>query len=447
MLETVLEFLNKYNIADNNKILLAGLSGGADSVCLCDILYKLSLKYGFKVVLCHLNHNWRGEHSNSDMEFCKNFAKERNLEILTKTLSKDEKQTETNARKLRYQFFKDCQEETKADAILLAHNKNDNVETLIYRIIKGTGVKGLAAIKEKRDDFVRPLISVSRNEIEEYCKNNKLKYVIDSTNFDNDYNRNYIRNEILPKFEKINPKYIDNISNLSRIAAAEEELIEDLISNIEKNIKNGEAILTDKYSELSDNIKKRIILNIYLKYNIDYDSKRINDIFNFIERNISLSCGSKISLTNDLWLFVSKAAIAVISKIDKSNLRINITEEGEYEYLDYIFKIEKYNGDAPTKYPDDSEYKAYVELNEPLNFVLRTRLEGDYIQPLGLNGTQKLKKYLNAKKIKSHERDSLVFLCKENEVYWAPPYGLNDKIKVVSTPNYMLSLINRRKGQ
>ncbi len=446
MLETVLEILKKYNLAEQNKILLVGLSGGADSVCLSDILCKLSLEVGFKIILCHLNHNWRGEQSLSDMQFCINFANERHLEILTETLSENEKHTETNARELRYEFFKECIEKTNADAIILAHNKNDNAETLIYRIIKGTGIKGLCSIKEKRDDFIRPLINTSRADIEEYCKKNNLKYVIDSTNFDNDYNRNYIRNEILPKFEKINSKYLDSISNLTKIAEADEELIEDLIKNTEKSIKCGEKILTDKYNELSEHIKKRIILNIYIKHNIDYDSKRINDIFNFIEKNKNLNCGSKISLTNDLWLFVSKDTIEVITKSQKPTLKVSIDGEGKYQYLDYIFEIKKYDGNIPEKFPDDKEFKAFVEIKEPINFELRSREEGDYIQPLGINGTQKLKKYLNAKKIKNHEKDSLIFLCKGNEVYWAPPYGLNDKIKVVSKPNYVISL-NNRKGQ
>ena len=225
MLETVEKILDKYDLLSKEKTLLVGFSGGADSVCLSDITYKLSQKYGFKLVLCHLNHNWRGEHSLADMEFCKKFSRERNLEILTETLSAEEKQTETNARELRYEFFEDCKDKSNANALLLAHNKNDRVETLIYRIIKGTGVKGLVSIKEKRDYILRPLINISRAEIEKYCQSNNLNFVTDSTNFENDYNRNYIRNEILPKFEKINPKYIDAINNLSILAEENETLI------------------------------------------------------------------------------------------------------------------------------------------------------------------------------------------------------------------------------
>ena len=430
MLDSVESILNKYNLTDKKTTVLIGLSGGADSVCLSDIVYKLSEKYGFKLILCHLNHNWRGEHSKSDMEFCIKFAKERNLQIITNTLSKSEKQTETNARELRYKFFENCKNETNAEAVLLAHNKNDRAETLIYRIIKGTGIKGLSSIKEKRDFYIRPLINISREDIENYCKENKLEFVTDLTNFDNTYNRNYIRNEILPEFEKINPKYQEALYNLSVLAENDENLLEELINNVEIKIKKDDKILTEEFLKLSPAIQKRIVLNIYINNNIDYDLKRINEILDFIEKNKETKCGSKISLTKDLWLFAS-------------NTSIEITKEGEYEIADYIFKIEKYEGNAPQNYPEDSEMKAYVEIKEPLNYILRTREEGDYIQPLGIKGTQKLKKYLNEKKVKQHEKDNLIFLCKEKEILWAPPYGLNDKIKVVSKPNYVISLYKR----
>lgn len=443
VLKEVLKILKKYKLTDKNKKLLIGISGGADSVCLSEIVYNLSLKYGFKIILCHLNHNWRGEHSKSDMEFCIKFAKDRNLEIITETLSENEKQTETKARELRYKFFENCKAKTNADAILLAHNKNDRVETLIYRIIKGTGIKGLAGVKEKRENYVRPLINISRNDIEAYCQNNNLTYVTDSTNFDNEYNRNYIRNEILPQFEKINPKYMDAIYNLSVLAEEEETFLEDITKDFENKIKKNGLIETQKFINLPKPLQKRIILNIYIENNIDYDTKRINETLDFINKNKNLNCGLKMSLSKDIWIFVSTSSIEVVKKVEKSDLKINITKTGEYDFLNYTFKIEKYMGQPPEKYPKDEELKAYVEINEPLDFVLRCREDGDFIQPLGLNGTQRLKKYLNSKKIKTHQKDSLVFLCKGKEILWSPLYGLNDKIKVVSKPNYVLSLINR----
>lgn len=440
MLEIVEKILDKYDLLSKEKTLLVGFSGGADSVCLSDITYKLSQKYGFKLVLCHLNHNWRGEHSLADMEFCKKFSRERNLEILTETLSAEEKQTETNARELRYEFFEDCKDKSNANALLLAHNKNDRVETLIYRIIKGTGVKGLVSIKEKRDYILRPLINVSRAEIEKYCQSNNLNFVTDSTNFENDYNRNYIRNEILPKFEKINPKYIDAINNLSILAEENETLINEILEKTYSNILKDNKISTAGFLTSSDETKKRIILDIFTKNNLDYDSKKINEVLDFIKKNSNIDCGVKYSLTTDLWLFVSTEEIEVIAKVEPTNEVIQINKEGEYKIDDYIFKIKKYNRNAFNKYPDDEELCAFVELQEPFNFTLRERQAGDFIQPLGMKGSQKLKKYLNSKKIKAHERSTLLFLCQNSEVLWAIGYGISEKIKVMTKPNYVLSL-------
>lgn len=443
MLDLVEQILDKYGLLSSDKTLLIGLSGGADSVCLSDICCKLSLKYGFKLVFCHLNHNWRGEHSKSDMEFCVDFAKKNNCEIIVETLSKDEKQTETNARDLRHKFFEKCLKKVNADKLLLAHNKNDRVETLVYRMIKGTGVKGLASISESRDYILRPLINISREEIENYCSENNLSFVTDSTNFDDTYNRNYIRNRILPSFKKINPKFLDAINNLSILASENESLIEELLAKTGKNISLSNKISTMSFLGLSDEIKKRIILNLFLDNNIDYSSKRINEILAFIKENSSKSCGSKISLTKDLWLFVSSEFLEVISKDEKPDFEVRIDKEGSYEFLNYVFKIEKFEGEVPQKYPDDKEMIAFVEINEPINFVLRGRKEGDFIQPLGMKGIQKMKKYLNSKKIVKHERKNLVFLCKDSEVLWIPRFGLNNKFKVVSKPNYVLSLLEK----
>lgn len=439
MLNLVEKFLKKYIELDNKKTVLIGFSGGADSLCLSDVIIKLSEKYGFKVVLCHLNHNWRGEHSKADMEYCIDFAKSKNVIIETKTLSESEKQTETNARELRYEFFEDCIKKYDADAFLLAHNKNDRAETLVYRLIKGAGIKGLASISEKRDKFLRPLINVTRQEIEEYCKNNGLNYVTDNSNFDTKYNRNYVRCEILPLFEKINPEYLNSIVNLSNIAEDTENILNEYVSAVLKNISDNDTIKTQKFDKLSEALKKRVLINILEQNEIEYSTKKISEILEFYEQNKN-SIGIKYSLSNDLWLLVSDKSIEVISKVEKNNTEIKITKEGEYELNNYVLKIEKFNGDIPNSFPKDIEMKAYVELQEPYNLTFRTRRDGDIIQPLGIDGTQKLNKYLNEKKIKNHIKDNLVFLCNGNEVLWCPMYGLNNKIKVVNKVTHMLSL-------
>ena len=141
MLETVEKILDKYDLLSKEKTLLVGFSGGADSVCLSDITYKLSQKYGFKLVLCHLNHNWRGEESEAEAQNCAQFCAEKGIEFYTETLDVNEKHTETHARELRYQFFNNAIKKLGITALFTAHTKSDTAETLVYRMIKGTGIK------------------------------------------------------------------------------------------------------------------------------------------------------------------------------------------------------------------------------------------------------------------------------------------------------------------
>jgi len=440
MIKLVEQFLSKYDLLNKEKILMVGFSGGADSTCLADILHKLSLSHGFKLFACHLNHNWRGEESFKDMGFCKKFSYERNIEFISENLSKEEKQTETTARELRYDFFEKCIKKYNIDGFFLGHNKNDNAETLIYRIIKGTGIKGLCSIPEKRDKFFRPLLNVERKVIENYCKENNLEHITDSTNLENKYSRNYIRNEILPKFEKINKDYLNSFHILSNIACDNESLISEYLKSVHKNIYNENKIVTEAFVKLSDALKQRIILDLYIKNNLDYSSKRINETIEFIEMNSQIQSGKNFSLSTNLWLFVSKEYIEIIQKKEKLTEEIKINKEGIYNFSDYIFEIKEFNGTESLNFPNETSLKAYVEINEPIDFTLRTRRNGDIIQPLGMNGKMKLKKYLNAKKIKNHNKDELILLCKNNEIYWAPLYGLNEKIKVVKKTTHVLSL-------
>ncbi|MCD8024067.1 MAG: tRNA lysidine(34) synthetase TilS, partial [Candidatus Gastranaerophilales bacterium] len=207
MIDTVKNFIKENNLENAN--ILIGLSGGVDSAVLFDILCKLNLK--LKVI--HLNHNWRGENSKKDEEFVKKLALSKNIEFYSETLSPKIKKTETGAREARYDFFARCQKKFNADAVFLAHNKNDNVETLIYRLVKGTGPSGLNSIPKIRGFYYRPLLDFERTRIEDYAKKNNIKYVVDKSNFDTKYKRNLIREKIIPSMKEINKEVIKSISN------------------------------------------------------------------------------------------------------------------------------------------------------------------------------------------------------------------------------------------
>lgn len=448
MIETVDKFLDEYNLKNPDNKFLVGFSGGYDSLCLLDILNELSKKHGFKIIALHLNHNWRGEESRQEELNCKNFCEKTNIEFISETLENGQK-TESFAREARYAFFLKYARKYPNSSIFTAHTHTDNAETIIYRIIKGTGIKGLQGIPPKRMlegiPLYRPILPFSRKEIEDYCNSKGLVPNTDSSNFDVTYKRNFIRLKIMPLFEEINFHAEKAIISLSKIANSQTNIVNEYTSLIKKDIFEDSKILTSKFKNLSEDVKKKIIYDICLEQNLDYDSKKIDDILEFINNNLSSKAGSRHSLTNDLWLFVSSKYIYLITKIkaDKNKNEINILQEDEYEIpgTNKAFSLKKYTSNNNFKFPSENAFIAYVDLNNiGLDLTLRTRHEGDFIVPFGMTGSMKLKKYLNSKGISQHNKDELILLCKDSEVLWVAGVGLSNKLKVVNTPSHVLEL-------
>lgn len=418
--DNIKNFIKKHNLSGT---IIVAFSGGYDSMCLLDILNKL----GEKLVAVHLNHNWRGKESLKEAENCENFAKSRGIQYYSEILPDSIEKTETAAREARYDFFRRCAKKFNSKIVFTAHNFDDNAETVLYRIIRGTGTIGLQGIAEKRDIFYRPLLNTQRTEIEKYCKDNNLNPNNDSSNSNTKYKRNFIRHKIIPLLKEINPHITEALNSLSKIAYEDNSLIYNYLP---KNL-----------IEASEIEQKRLIYKILNENNLDYDREKIENIQKFIQENKNSKSGKKISLTNNLWLYVNNKKAEIISKTEKNTEEINISKCGKYKFEDYIFSIEKYNKDIK-KFPNDKEFKAYISVDE-INFTLRHRKDGDKIQPLGSLGSQKLKKYLNEKKIPQHEKDKLIFLCKDNEILWAAGIGLSEKIKVAQKPTHMLKLEKR----
>lgn len=433
--EKVEQFLLKYDLIQKDNTVITGFSGGYDSMCLLDIVIKLSHKYNFIPVAIHLNHNWRGDESRREEEKCKEFCQKKNIEFYSETLPKNVQCTETSAREARYEFFEKCAKKFNSKCILTAHNADDNAETVLYRIIKGTGISGLEGIKEKRDIFYRPLLKIYRKDIELYCFNNNLTPNNDSSNSNTKYKRNLIRHEIFPLFEKINPNFKESINSLSELTRDENTYFESIISLLG----NNHSLNTSDYKKLPKAVKTRFIHDLYKNLNLDYDREKIEYIFEFIESNITSKSGKTCSITSDLWLYVSDKIISPVTKAENHFEEIKIDHCGEYIIQNYKFTIKETT--SFDKFPNDSENTAIVDLSKfNLNFILRNRKDGDIIQPLGVSGTQKLKKYLNNKKIPNHKKDTLLFLCLNNEVLWAPSIGISDKIKVINNPTHILKL-------
>jgi len=427
--QTIEFYLKKHNLL-NEKIIVA-FSGGYDSMCLLNACNQLK----FDIVAAHLNHNWRGNESLDDANYCRKFCIEHNIEFYTETLSYDIAHTETAARNARYEFFERCAQKYKSRCVLTAHNADDNAETVLYRIVKGTGTYGLEGIKEHRGIFYRPLLSVYRHDIEKYCKENNLVPCIDSSNSDTKYNRNFIRHEILPLLSKINKDAKFAINSLSEIAREESNMIEELLP---------ETIKTQEFLSYSKGLQSRIIHRQLVSLNIDYSREKIENIRDFILENAESKSGKTISIAADTWIFVNDKEIKPVGASTTQECSVLITECGEYRIKDYTFEIKEFH-DTPSTFPADDELCAYVDLSGfEFPLTLRTRKAGDFIQPLGVDGRQKLKKYLNNKKVAKYKKSELVFLCSGSQILWAPSLGISEKIKISNQPTHVIKMIKGR---
>ena len=419
MIEAVKKFIDMNNLT--GKTILVGFSGGIDSSCMLDILSKVD---DIKVIAIHLNHNWRGNESKRDEEFAKNFAKKRNVEFYSEILKDNIKKTETCAREERYKFFEKCKNKFMADAVFLAHNKNDNVETLIYRLIKGTGPSGLNSIPEIRDFYYRPLINFSRKEIENYIKDNDVEYILDSSNSNKKYKRNLIRQDILPKMEETNPEVIETISNFIKINKMNQQIVEETLIAAENDIKQETFYNREKFLNLSKPLKYEII-NRLLKDKIKTrDYKTIEKTVNFIENNKS----SKLSIGKNLFLKVYNNKIYLTEASPKKKFGEILLKEGENVFENYKIIIEK--AFAPEKFPNKESSVQYIKLDFDKKYFIRTRHERDKIQPFGSTKLQKLKTYFIKNKIEEELRNNIPMIAYEDEILYIPNICISEKLKV-----------------
>ena len=210
MEEKILKTIQTYNLIENSDKIVVGVSGGPDSITLLNVLLTIKKEkiINFNMVVCHVNHQIRKE-AVEDAEYVSKFCSENNIPCFVKKINvekiaKDEKiGTEEAGRKIRYEFFQEIAQQTNSNKIATAHTANDNAETVLMNIIRGSGIKGLKGIEAKRNNIIRPLIECTRAEIEEYCKKHTLNPRIDKTNFQNIYTRNKVRNLLIPYIKEM----------------------------------------------------------------------------------------------------------------------------------------------------------------------------------------------------------------------------------------------------
>ena len=303
MIEKVKDTIKKYNLIENGDKVIAAVPGGPDSIAMLDILIKLknSKDFDFEVVVAHVNHMIRDD-ATADEQYVENYCKKNQVKFyvqridVNKYANNNKMGIEEAGRKIRYNFFDEVMKITKSNKIAIAHNKNDKVETIMMNIIRGAGLAGLKGIESKRNNkYIRPLIECERNEIENYCNENKLEPRIDKTNFENDYTRNKIRNVVLPYIkEEFNPNFIETINRLSKVAAETEEFLEVETIKIYKDIvleEEKETIVLDlkRFNSQELLLRKRVLIYTIAKVlgNVQNIEKvNIDDLIKLCENNI-----------------------------------------------------------------------------------------------------------------------------------------------------------------
>ena len=406
-----LDFLEKLNI-DKNVVLAC--SGGPDSMCLLQMLKN----NGYNVICAHVNHNLRTV-SEEEYKFVKNYCKNNNIifEGMKIQNYKNNKFTENEARKKRYDFFIDVLKKYNYKVLITAHHGDDLIETILMRIIRGSnlnGYKGFSKSSRFKDYLlVRPLIFYTKKDIEKYVKDNNIPYVTDDTNFSKKYTRNRIRLDVLPilknEYIDVHKKFLDFNEELEKTQDYINYQLEDILNDIYKDNK----LDLKKFKKQHDFIKYKLIETILYKYyNEDIKlitKKHINLIFDLINNT-----NKKINLPKNLIVF--KEYDTLLFKKDKESKKY------EYVFNDYL-EIDNFG--KLEKIEDTNEKSNYViKLNSKdlkLPLKLRTIKDGDKISVKNLNGTKKVSRIFIDEKIPLSIRNDIPVLIDSNDtILWIP---------------------------
>ena len=340
MKNKILQTINKYNLIQSGDSIVIGVSGGPDSICLLHILNELKQELNFKIYVAHINHMIRKE-ADEETEYVKEFCKNIGVECFVKKINvvkiaKESKMgTEEAGRKIRYNFFEEVLKNTNSNKMATAHNNNDKAETIIMNILRGSGISGLKGLDPIRENkFIKPLIEVSREEIETYCEENKLNPKIDKSNSENIYTRNKVRNTVIPYIKKeFNPNILKTINRLSEVATEEDDYLNKVTEStfnkicIEKqqyiethtsHLPPHTSIILDlkKFNNLELVIKRRLILytiNELLGTTEGIEKINIDDTIKLCNNNI----GNKfLKPTKNLKILVKNKKIFFIPNYD-----------------------------------------------------------------------------------------------------------------------------------
>ena len=407
-------------------------SGGIDSVVLVNLMLSISKNF----VVAHCNFNLRGDESNEDQEFVRKLCDKYSLEFFTKSFNTKKIKQDSNksiqmiARDLRYDFFEELSSKLNINYILTAHHLNDSLESFIINISRGSGLDGLIGIPENNNKIIRPLIGFQKNKIFHYAKTNNLKWRQDSSNKNNSYLRNKIRNSIIPELEKLEGNFLKNFKKSISYLRISNTLIHEKIDELKYNLlEHKENEISIKISNL-EKINKEVFLYYFLR---DFGFVDWDKIF-----KLTNSESGKRILSQSHILFRNKGQLILrpIQEIKKINYLINDIDSSIRFNNSFQIKFEK-----TTKISKNNNIVTVDSEKLKFPLILRNFEDGDSFYPFGFNGSKKVSKYLKDNNISYLDKSSITVLVNgDNKIIWVVGMRLDNRFCVLENSQELLNI-------
>ncbi len=454
MIKKVQQTIEKYNLLKKGESVVVALSGGPDSTALLTVLFTIAQKMNLKLIVAHFNHRLRGREADADEKFSRDLAQKMDLHFFSGSMDKKSKKKgispEDFYRRQRYDFLDKVAKDNGAQKIAIGHNMNDQAETVLLNLLRGSGLEGLKGFLPKRDGkIVRPLVEISRQEIISFLEAAGISYRVDKTNKDDVHLRNKIRMQLIPYLkENYNSKIEENLAQMAAILRNEDEFIKGYTAKMLQSpaIQKGETCVLLKVNlvkKMPVAIRWRLFKTILEDLSPENNGISFAHVVSLDDLMKKSASGRKVVLPmklearreyDDLILEKQKTSSGPV--IFKRALVIpGSTYIKEKNLVVKSRIIKKRNIDFGNR---DVIYLDLDKLHLPV--TVRNRREGDWFQPLGMTGRQKLKKYFIDHKILPSRRDEILLFVDKLSVICIETMHLNERVKISPQTNNVLKL-------
>ena len=430
------DYIKKENLFQLKDKLLLAVSGGVDSVVLCE----LCKQSGYDFAIAHCNFQLRGEDSNRDEQFVAQLAKKYDAVLYSKKFetkilaAKEKKSIEEAARNLRYAWFEELRAENGYTCIVTAHHANDNIETVLMNFFRGTGIKGLHGIPPRRNKIIRPLLFATKKEIENFAADYQLDFVTDHTNAQNDFTRNYFRNELIPAVEKIFPAVNENIlKNISRFGEAENLYNQaiDLHKNKLLEYKGKEIHIPVLKLKKSEPLAT-IVYEIIKAYN--FTANQTEEVIGLLDSESGkyVQSASHRIIRNRKWLIISpnQTTEAANILIEENDTKVTF-ESG-------VLELQKFSQLPTANYQLSTAQLDVSEIKFPL--LLRKWKQGDYFYPLGMQKKKKLSRFFIDQKLSLTQKENVWVIETNKKIVWVVGMRIDDRFKITGKTKAVLQI-------